>query len=93
MLETCWELGTARGRMLTCGIYRTDAPGLEVRAGLNEDDLLRSAHPDEHRRSAATRGRAARSGGRERGFTDKRVLGRSSCRAEVRARGGYAFGE
>jgi hypothetical protein len=27
--------------MLTCGIY-TDAPGLEVRVGFGDDDLLRS---------------------------------------------------
>ena len=29
-------------RILSCGIYRTAAPGLEVRAGYSEDDLLRS---------------------------------------------------
>ena len=28
--------------MLECGIYRTDAPGLEVRCGYGEDGLLRS---------------------------------------------------
>ena len=42
LLETCWRLRTPHGRILSCGIYRTDAPGLEVRAGLSEEDLLRS---------------------------------------------------
>ncbi len=28
--------------MLTCGIYRTAAPGLEVRCGYGEEHLLRS---------------------------------------------------
>jgi hypothetical protein len=30
------------GRVITCGIYRTEAPGVEVRAGFSEDDLIRS---------------------------------------------------
>ena len=30
------------GRVLECGICRTEAPGLEVRCGYGEDDLLRS---------------------------------------------------
>lgn len=30
------------GRVLSCGVYRTDAPGLEVRTGYGDDDLLRS---------------------------------------------------
>jgi hypothetical protein len=29
-------------RILSCGIYRTTAPGVEVRAGYSDDDLLRS---------------------------------------------------
>jgi len=29
-------------RILSCGIYRTGAPGLEVRAGYSDEDLLRS---------------------------------------------------
>ena len=42
LLETCWRMKTPSGRVVSCGIYRTDGPGLEVRAGLSEDDLLRS---------------------------------------------------
>jgi len=29
-------------RILSCGIYRTGAPGLEVRAAYSDEDLLRS---------------------------------------------------
>jgi hypothetical protein len=42
LLETCWKLRTPKGRLLTCGIYRTDVPGLEVRAGFSDEDLIRS---------------------------------------------------
>lgn len=42
LLETCWRLRSPRGRVITCGIYQTTAPGLEVRAGYGVDDLLRS---------------------------------------------------
>jgi hypothetical protein len=42
LLETCWRMKTPSGRIVTCGIYRTDGPGIEVRAGVSEDDLLRS---------------------------------------------------
>jgi hypothetical protein len=42
LLETCWRLRGPSGRILTCGVYRTDAPGLEVRVGYSEEDLLRS---------------------------------------------------
>jgi hypothetical protein len=41
-LETCWRLRAPSGRVITCGIYRTEGPGLEVRAGFSDDDLLRS---------------------------------------------------
>jgi hypothetical protein len=27
---------------VSCGLYRTDGPGLEVRAGFSDEDLLRS---------------------------------------------------
>jgi hypothetical protein len=30
------------GKVLECGIYRTATPGVEVRCGYGEDDLLRS---------------------------------------------------
>lgn len=45
LLEMCWELTSPRGRVLSCGIYRTDA-GLETRAGYGED-LLRSQYARE----------------------------------------------
>jgi hypothetical protein len=42
LLETCWRFaGPSRGRVFSCGIYRT-AAGLEVRAGHSPDDLIRS---------------------------------------------------
>lgn len=42
LLETCWRMTGPRGRVLGCGIYRTEGPGVEVRCGYGEDDLLRS---------------------------------------------------
>ena len=42
LIETCWEMTSPRGRVLSCGIYQTDA-GLETRAGY-DDDLLRSQY-------------------------------------------------
>jgi hypothetical protein len=43
VLETVWQMkSTYTGRVLTCGIYRTAGPGLEVRCGYGKDDLLRS---------------------------------------------------
>lgn len=41
LVESCWRLrfGT---RLVACGIYSDAAPGLDVRAGFTEDDLLRS---------------------------------------------------
>jgi hypothetical protein len=41
LLETSWQMGSQKGRTLVCGIYQT-VIGLEVRAGFNEDDLIRS---------------------------------------------------
>lgn len=40
LLEMCWQAKSRTGRVLSCGIYRTDA-GLETRVGYGED-LLRS---------------------------------------------------
>src|SRR5687768_7319430 len=42
LIEMSWRVRTPSGRVLTCGIYRNAAPGLEVRAGFSEDDLVRS---------------------------------------------------
>lgn len=43
-LELLEERGRLRfgRRVVTCGIYRTDAPGVEVRASFSEGDLLLS---------------------------------------------------
>ena len=43
LLETCWQMKSPRGRLLTCGVFRTIA-GLEVRCGYSEDDLIRSQY-------------------------------------------------
>ena len=42
LLETCWRVKTPSGRIVSCGIYADSAPGLEVRAGFGEEDLLKS---------------------------------------------------
>jgi hypothetical protein len=42
LLETCWRVAGTSGRAISCGIYRTQGPGVEVRAGFSEDDLVRS---------------------------------------------------
>jgi hypothetical protein len=43
LLETCWRFrSTHTGCVISCGIYRDAAPGLEVRCGYSEEDLLRS---------------------------------------------------
>lgn len=42
LIEVCWRMRGRAGRVVTCGIYRIDGPGLEVRAGFSDDDLLRS---------------------------------------------------
>jgi hypothetical protein len=42
LLETCWRMRAPSGRVVSCGIYRTEGPGLELRAGYGDDDLRRS---------------------------------------------------
>lgn len=44
LLEPCGRLRSLQKstRVLECGIYRTEAPGLEVRCGYSDEDLLRS---------------------------------------------------
>jgi hypothetical protein len=42
LLETCWRLKAPSGRVVSCGIYRTEGPGVEVSAGFSDEDLLRS---------------------------------------------------
>ncbi len=41
-VEASWRMRGPSGKVLECGIYRTDAPGLEVRCGYGQEDLLRS---------------------------------------------------
>jgi hypothetical protein len=42
LIETCWQtLHTVSGRVLLCGIFRTDG-GLEVRASYSDPQLVRS---------------------------------------------------
>lgn len=42
LLEPAWQLQAPSGRVLACGIYATDKPGVEVRAGFSEDDIIRT---------------------------------------------------
>ena len=46
LIETSWQLTSPRGRVLTCGVFRTIA-GLEVRCGYSEGDLIRSQYARE----------------------------------------------
>ena len=39
-IEIEWRIKGLSGRVLMCAIYRTDAPGLEVRVGYDEDDVI-----------------------------------------------------
>jgi len=45
LLETCWQMKSPSGRVLTCGVFRTVA-GLEVRCGYGHD-LIRSQYVSE----------------------------------------------
>jgi hypothetical protein len=42
LVETCWRLRGPSGKALDCAIYSDAAPGLEVRCGYGEENLLRS---------------------------------------------------
>ena len=46
-IEVCWRIRTPNNKVVTCGIYRDAAPGLEVRAFFGADDLLRSSRVPE----------------------------------------------
>jgi hypothetical protein len=41
-LEVYWRIRTPSNKVVTCAIVRDAAPGLEVRAGFSDDDILRS---------------------------------------------------
>jgi len=43
LIETCWEMTSPQGRVLTCGVFQTTA-GLEVRCRYSDDDLIRSQY-------------------------------------------------
>ena len=43
LVEALWRMTGPRGRVLACGVYRTDV-GLEVRCGYGEYQLLRSQY-------------------------------------------------
>ena len=45
LLETSWQLTSPRGRVLTCGVFRTIA-GLEVRYGYGEPCCARGSRVD-----------------------------------------------
>ena len=38
LLETCWQLRGASGKVFDCAIYRTDA-GLELRVGYDDEPV------------------------------------------------------
>ena len=42
LLEDCWVLATPTGKRIHCGIYRVAGPGVELRCGFSEDDVLRT---------------------------------------------------
>jgi hypothetical protein len=44
LIETCWRMRSLQKatRILSCRIYQTNAPGLEVRAAYSDENLLRS---------------------------------------------------
>jgi len=42
LVEACWYAQGSTGKTVSCGIYLTDDPGFEVRAGYTDEDLLYS---------------------------------------------------
>ena len=42
VVEVCWRIRTPNNHVLTCGIFQDAAPGLDVRAFFNADELIRS---------------------------------------------------
>lgn len=42
LLETCWQLRTQGGHLLTCEIHRDHGPGVEVRVGFSDEDPMRT---------------------------------------------------
>ena len=43
LIERCWRVLTAKGHIVTCGIYWThDAPGVELRAGYDHVSFFKN---------------------------------------------------
>ena len=68
LLETCWRFQSKQGpRIVTCGLYRVLAPGIEVRVGYSDEDLLYSTLvadlPAGRERAAALKVTVSRTGG------------------------------
>lgn len=42
--ETVWRVRTPSEQVITCGIYESSAPGLEVQAGYSHDAILHRQH-------------------------------------------------
>ena len=47
VVEACWRFTSPTGRTITCLVVSDDAPGLEVRCGYGDEDLLRSQRSTE----------------------------------------------
>src|SRR5687767_6981484 len=67
LVEMCWRMRSLQkaSRILSCGIYRDNAPGLEVRSGYSEDHFLRSQRTSEIGSAARDRRGMATSGDRQ----------------------------
>jgi hypothetical protein len=42
MLREHWRVVGPSGRVITCAVYRVDAPGLQLRAGYSAEEFLRA---------------------------------------------------
>ena len=42
LLLTAWQFRAPSGKVLSCGLYRTEVPGFEVRVGYAPEELLYS---------------------------------------------------
>src|SRR5687767_14304352 len=66
-LEVCWRVRTPSNRVVTCGLFRDEAPGVEVRAFFTDDDLIRS-QPNRGDRNRARDRRGVEAGGAGEGL-------------------------
>lgn len=74
LVEMCWRMRSLRKstRILSCAIYRSDAPGVEVRAGYSDEDLLRSQRTTEIDSAREVADAWAAGGHREGGISARR---------------------